>query len=139
MHRTAWWLVVVAAGGVLACADGLSPREIIGRWEGYTGNGADIPGEVPLFVGATRDTVNFEFSRFQLSTADECSYEVGLGDPASRNLNENCTYTVDGATGVIGITLDGDYVISGTITGTSMTLTWPNAGGQPNVFAYVKE
>lgn len=141
MHCRARWLVVavVLVVGIPACSDGLIPRDFIGRWEGVSGNGAAIPGDVPLFVGAGRDTVDFELSRFQLSTADECSYEVGLGDPPSTNLNENCTYTVDGGTGVVGITLDGNYVISGTITGTSMTLTWPNAGGQPNVFEYVKE
>lgn len=141
MHRRAWrWVTGMGLVGLLlACAEGLAPREFIGRWEGVVGNGADIPGEVPLFVGAGRDTVNFVRSRFQLSTEGKCSYEVGLDDPPSTNLNEDCTYAVDGSTGAIGITLDGDYVISGTIEGTTMTLSWPNAGGQPNIFEYAKE
>ena len=141
MRRRTWWmgLGVLAVGGVVSCADGLTPREIIGRWEGYAGNAAGIPGDVPLYVGAGRDTVGFVYSRFQLSTADQCSYGVGLDDPPSENLNENCTYTVDGGAGTISITLDGEYVITGTIDSESMILTWPNTGGQSNVFEYAKE
>ena len=141
MRRRAWWLVLgmMAVAGMAGCADGLTPREVVGRWEGYAGNGADIPGDVPLRVGAGRDTVNFVHSRFQLSTADRCSYYVALGDPPSQNLNENCRYTVDGNVGTITITLDGEYTISGTIAIGSMILTWPNAGGEPNVFEYAKD
>ena len=140
MHHSTWWLVVAAAtfGGAAACTDGLSPREILGRWEGQSCNGEGIPGDVPLWVGLRLDTVNFEFSRFQLSTEDRCSYGVALGGSSNAGVNENCTYAVDGVAGTIAITLDGDYVISGTIDGTSMELTWPNAGGPVNVLEYGK-
>jgi len=141
MDRRMWWLVAgaMALGGAMGCADGLTPREIIGRWEGRVGNGAAIPGDVPLWSGLALDTLRFAYSRFQLSTVTECSYAVALNDPSNGNVNEYCTYEVDETAGTIAITLNGDYVITGTITPASMELTWPNTDGPANVFEYTKE
>ena len=141
MHRRTWWTVAGAAvlAGTAACTDALTPREIIGRWEGDVGNGAAIPGDVPLWSGLVLDTVHFVYSRFQLSTVTECSYAVAINAASNGTVNESCTYDVDRATGAIAITLNGSYVIAGTLTPTSMELTWPNTDGPANVFEYTKE
>ena len=130
-------LVTAMTVGASACGDSLGVEDIHGVWEAISVNGADVPGMVPIHGGDNTGIMELGYDRFTFFDGNICIYSFsfsGLDDST-----DNCEWVLDEDAKRITIEILGVFSGSGTVSGDRITMSWPNEGGDPNIFVYQKQ
>ena len=130
-------LVAAMAVGASACGDSFGVEDMHGVWEAISVNGSDVPGSVPIHVGSDTETMQIDHDRLTLSDGNTCTIHQSV-DGSAATIDE-CEWVLDVDAKRITIELFGSFSGSGPVSGSSITMSWPNEGGDPNVVVYQKQ
>jgi len=134
--RAVAWLTAAAVAGV-SCGDSLGIEDIPGVWEGMSVNGVSLPGSVPINVGSGTEIIEIDYDRLTFYDGNTCIVNQSVED--IEFTSDECEWVLDVDAKQITVELFDSYAASGAVNGGTMTMNWPNEGGDPNIAVYRKQ